>query len=467
MFQLLLQGDEQSARNAQPVQLAQRRGQLADVGAARLAGLPDDGLEGVVQKVRVDLAHQHLHLQVLPAALHLHLLLDAGAQTVQHGVVALHHPHHFHRALRLDIGFQVSGVGLAHGLFQLGQRRHEPPVEVPDQDGKHHQTERDHAQDLEIKGEGRGQQCPGRHQDQHPPVGRMADRRGGIVLLAVEADAVRPGVKAGGAFQQRGGRLPGGHGRLVGGGDQRPVLGQDVDVGPQALCLVLVEVIEGLLLHRKDMDVGVAALEGRVDPPAAQHHHIPPGLAVGLGGEEVFLQRVKVEPAHLAGVVHGQLLELFHQQGGDLVGVAEIQHFPPGGHIDGVDLFLLDQAGIALEQSVVGVGDGVLLGDGVGAVVPVQKLDQPFIGGKRVRHAVHPIGKAVERGADVLRAVEQGFFFGGLLGPERPHEQQRDDRHHGHKAAQQGDEHPPPQRRAAGLHSAPPCTARYSAGLTP
>ena len=215
------------------------------------------------------------------------------------------------------------------------------------------------------------------------------------------------------------------------------------------------------------MDVGIAALERRIDPAAAQHHPIPPGLAVGLGGEEIFLQRIKEEAAQLVGVGDVQRLKPLDQQGRDLVGVPEIQHLPPGGHVDGADPFLPDQAGIALEQGVVGVGDGVLLADGVGAVVPVQNLQQPLVGGKGVRHAVHPVRKAVQGDPDVLGAVAQGLHAGLPLGQEGPHEQQGDDRHHGHKAGQQGDEHPPPQAGAPGLHVAPPCTVRYSMGLTP
>ena len=309
--------------------------QLADVGAAGLPGLPDDGFQGVVQKVGVDLAHQHLHLEVLPAALHLHLLFDAHPQAVQHGVVALHHPHHFGGALGFHIGFQVAGVGLAHGLLQLGQRGHEAPVEMPDQHGEHHQAEDHHPQNLEVEGEAGGQQLPGGHQDQHLPVGRMADRGGRVVSLAAEGDAARPGVEGGGCGRHLGGDLSGGHRRLVGGRDQRPLLGQDVDGGPQPPGLVLIVLVEGLLLDGKDMDVGVAALEGRVDPPAAQHHHVPPRLAVGLGREEVFLQRVKEKAAQFIRGVHLHRLKLFHQQGGDLVGVAEVEHLPPGGQVDG------------------------------------------------------------------------------------------------------------------------------------
>lgn len=283
-----------------------------------------------------------------------------------------------------------------------------------------------------------------------------------------------PHPDGGGVLLQAGGRLhhfrrglAGRHRFLVAGGNQLAVTGEDIHLRPQPLGLEFIQLVQGLFLDGEDMDIGVAALEGRVDPAAADHRQILPGVAVRLGPQKVFLQGVKIELAQLFGVVDVQLLQLLDEQGGDLVGVLEIQHVPAAHQVDGADPLLLDQAGVALKQGVVGVNDGVLFGDGVGAVVPVQDFQQPLIGGKGIRHAVDAIGKVVQGGADILGGKAQSLGVGVLLDPDGPGEQQRDDDQHGHKAGHQRHQHPAPQSGAPGLHFAPPCTARYSAGRTP
>ena len=171
VLQLLPERHEQPARNAQPVQFAQTGCHFADVRPSGFAGLPDDGFQRVVEKMRIDLAHEDLHFQLLLPALHLHLLVQPHPDAVQHGIVGGHHPRDLLRALRLCIGVQIPGVCVPHGFFQLGHRDHEPPVEVQDQQRKHPAADRQNEDRLEIQLRGRGGQAIGRSQKHRCPRG--------------------------------------------------------------------------------------------------------------------------------------------------------------------------------------------------------------------------------------------------------------------------------------------------------
>ncbi len=347
-----------------------------------------------------------------------------------------------------------------HRLLQLGQRGHEPAVDQGHQHRKEAHADQDDREGLQIERGGGHAQRPAGREDEDGPAHRAAGVARGGVLPAVHRHqgvlAGELGVQPGDVF----GHSAGGHRLLVGGGDQ-PALGvQHVHLRAPVLGLLGVELVEHLLLDGKEVHIGVAAFERRVDPAAAQHHMVPAHLAVAAGGEEIFPQGVKVKPAQLVLAVHPERRQLLQQEADVLVDVQKIQHVLPPDHIDGVDLLILHQPRVALEHRAVGVDDGVLPGDPVVAIVPLQHREQPLVGGEGVRDAVDPLDIAVDAGADILRGVAQGLGLGLLLGAHGGPEQEGDGNQHRHKTARQRQQHPGAQAEPFLLHSPLPRTAR-------
>ena len=193
--------------------------------------------------MRIDLAHQDLHFQLLLPAFHLHLLVQPHPDAVQHGIVGGHHPRDLLRALRLCVGVQIPGVCVPHGFFQLGHRDHEPPVEVQDQQRKHPTADRQNEDRLEIQLRGCGSQAFGRSQKHRCPRGRVPF--GKCYIISAFTDAERAAFarmlcqSGGNAFRHTAGC----NGIFVGRGDQLTVLRQDVYLGTNALGLQFIQVV--------------------------------------------------------------------------------------------------------------------------------------------------------------------------------------------------------------------------------
>ena len=127
MFHLLGKGDDlPPAAEADAKQLGQGADQLDDVHGLMFLSHPVDGVEGIVEKVGVDLRLQGAYLRLALVALLLVDHLQKAADLVHHAVEAAAELANFAKiAPRVERHVQIAALGLGHQPPQLADRPHE------------------------------------------------------------------------------------------------------------------------------------------------------------------------------------------------------------------------------------------------------------------------------------------------------------------------------------------------------